>query len=149
MDGLKGIVKAQIWLIKNHIARLRNEPPLKVIFIFCFVLFFWFGALGLSYRGFRFLNRFPLVGGILVDETIYLFFAALFIMLTLSSIIICYVTFYTSSEMDFLFSKPIQDTLIFFYRFMQSVVFSSWAFLFLGVPFMIAYALIKQVPFWF
>ncbi|MGA1792056.1 MAG: putative ABC transporter permease subunit [bacterium] len=149
MDGFKGIVKAQIWLLKNHIARLRNEPPLKVIFILCFVLLFWFGALGISYRGFRFLNRFPLVGGILVDETIYLFFAALFIMLTLSSIVICYVTFYTSSEVDFLFSKPIQDTLIFFYRFMQSVVFSSWAFLFLGVPFIIAYALIKQVPFWF
>ncbi|MGA1795338.1 MAG: putative ABC transporter permease subunit [bacterium] len=149
MEGLTGIIKAQIWMLRNYCARVREEPRLKVVFILCFVLAFWFGTLGISYQGFRFLNRFPLVGGILVNETIYLFFAALFILLVLSSIIICYMTFYTASETDFLFSKPISETIVFFYRFMQSVFFSSWAFLFLGVPFLIAYALIKQVPIWF
>jgi len=149
MEGLSGLIKAQIWMLRNYCMRLRQEPRLKVVFIFCFVVIFWFGALGISYKGFQFLNRFPLVGGILVDETIYLFFAALFVLLTLSSIIICYMTFYTASETDFLFSKPIRETFIFFYRFTQSVFFSSWAFLFLGVPFLIAYALIKHVPLWF
>lgn len=149
MEGLTGLIKAQIWMLRNYCTRVREEPRLKIIFILCFVVAFWFGTLGISYKGFRFLNRFPLVGGILVNETIYLFFAALFILLILSSIIICYMTFYTASETDFLFSKPINDTVIFFYRFMQSVFFSSWAFLFLGVPFLIAYALIKQVPLWF
>jgi ABC-2 type transport system permease protein len=149
MDGLAGLVKAQSWMIKNHITQIKREPLLKTVFLISFAFIFWFVTLGISYKGFRFINRFPLVGSILVDETIYLFFAALFIMLTLSSIIVCYITFYTTSEVDFLFSKPIQDTVIFFYRFMQSVIFSSWTFIFLGIPFIIAYALIKQVPFWF
>ncbi|MBN2372521.1 hypothetical protein JXL19_01865 [bacterium] len=149
MDGLRAIAKSQVWMLRNNIARIKEEPMLKVSFILAFMCLFWIGALILFHRGFRFLNRFPFVGSILMDETIYLFFAALFVMLALSSVIVCYVTFYTSREVDFLFSKPIQDTVIFFYRFFQSVFFSSWAFLFLGVPFIIAYAIIKQVPFWF
>ncbi len=149
MDGLWPIVNAQVWIFKNYIGKIKNEPRLKVYLIFSFIFLFWFGALGIFYRGFRFFYRFPLVGSILIDETIYLFFAALFVMLTLSSIIVCYVTFYTTVEVDFLFSKPIEDKVIFFYRFFQSVLFSSWAFLFLGIPFILAYAFIKDVPMWF
>ncbi|MGA1840086.1 MAG: putative ABC transporter permease subunit [bacterium] len=149
MDGLAGLIKAQRWILKNHVTQIKQEPLLKTVFLITCAFIFWFGALGISYKGFRFINRFPLVGSILVDEVIYLFFAALFIMLTLSSIIVCYITFYTTSEVDFLFSKPIQDTIIFFYRFMQSVIFSSWTFLFMGIPFIIAFALVKHVPFWF
>ena len=146
MEGLKGIAKAQIWIFKNHILGIRKEPKLKIVFISGIIIIFWFGALALLYKGLYFFSKFAIVGPALVDESIYLFFAALFVMLTLSSIIICYVTYYNSREVDFLFSRPISDTVIFFYRFLQSIMFSSWAFLFLGVPFLIAYALVKHAP---
>ncbi|MBN2568175.1 MAG: hypothetical protein JXB42_01970, partial [Deltaproteobacteria bacterium] len=120
-----------------------------IIFITTTVIFFWFGTLSLFYEGLEFFHKFPLIGPVLMDEALYLFFAALFIMLTLSSIVICYVTYYTSMEVDFLFSKPINEVVIFFYRFFQSVIFSSWAFLFLGAPFMLAYGMVTEVPFWF
>jgi len=149
MEGLKGIAKAQIWIFKNHIWGISKEPKLKIAFISGIIIIFWFGALALLYKGLYFFSKFAIVGPALVDESIYLFFAALFVMLTLSSFIICYVTYYNSREVDFLFSRPISDTVIFFYRFLQSIMFSSWAFLFLGVPFLIAYALVKHAPLWF
>lgn len=149
MDGWRALTRALIWMIRNHIRHIRNESRLKIVFILSFAVCFWLGALGLFYKGFSFIHRFPLVGSILVDEAIYLFFAGLLIMLSLSSLIICYVTFYTSKEVGFLFSLPVGERAIFFYRFSQSVVFSSWAFLFIGIPFILAYALVKQVPFWF
>ena len=149
MRGLKGIAKAQIWMLTNTIGMIKNEPKLKVVFISTIVFLFWFGSFALFYEGLSFFWQFPLIGPALVDESIYIFSAILFIMLTLSSVIVCYVTYYTSEEVTFLFSKPIDTRVIFFYRFMQSVIFSSWAFLFLGVTFIVAYAIIKGVPFWF
>ena len=72
MDGWRAIAKAQFWIIRNHIKRIEQEPFLKVLLIVSSIFLFWFGALALFYRGFRFLNRFPFVGSILVDEAIYL-----------------------------------------------------------------------------
>ena len=149
MRGLKGIAKAQIWMLTNTIGMIKNEPKLKVVFISTIVFLFWFGSFALFYEGLLFLWQFPLIGPALVDESIYIFSAILFIMLTLSSVIVCYVTYYTSEEVTFLFSKPVDTRVVFFYRFMQSVIFSSWAFLFLGLTFIVAYAIIKGVPFWF
>jgi ABC-2 type transport system permease protein len=149
MSGLKGIAKAQIWMLTNTIGMIKNEPKLKVVFISTIVFLFWFGSFVLFYEGLSFFWQFPLIGPALVDESIYIFSAILFIMLTLSSIIVCYVTYYTSEEVTFLFSKPIDTRIIFFYRFTQSVIFSSWAFLFLGLTFIVAYAIIKGAPFWF
>lgn len=149
MDGLTGIARAQLRIFKNNIAGIQNQPIIKTLFISACIVVFWVGALALMYKGLWFFNKFPIVGPALVDESIYLFFAALFIMLTLSSIIVCYVTYYNSPEVDYLFSKPVHDTAIFMYRFFQSVLYSSWAFLFLGVPFLLAYGLVKHVPFWF
>jgi len=149
MDGALALAACQMRILKNGIGKLRAEPKLKTIFISVAIIAFWLASLALFHRGLSFFNQFPIVGPALVDETIFIFFAVLFIMLTLSGIVVCYTTFYNSSEVDFLFSKPIDHRAIFFYRLIQAVLFSSWAFLFLGVPFFIAYAGIKGAPVWF
>ncbi|MCX5852131.1 MAG: hypothetical protein NT072_08760 [Deltaproteobacteria bacterium] len=149
MQGLSGIVQCQFWIAKNSLARLREEPRLKIIFIGAMVTFFWLGALALFYHGFNFFYNFPIVGPALIDETIYIFMAVLFFMLMLSTMVICYVSYFRSEEVAFLTSKPVATLWIFHLRFLQSVFFSSWAFLFLGMPFIISYALIKHVSFLF
>jgi len=149
MDGLRGILVSRFWILRNRIAGIKSEPRLKIAFISAGVIFFWFGSLALFYKGLSFFHDFPIIGPALVDESIYIFSAVLFIMLTLSSVIICYTTYYSSEEVAFLFSKPISTRVILFYRFFQSVIFGSWAFLFLGVTFILAYAFIKDVSLWF
>ena len=149
MEGLKGILMSQLWILRNNITGIKSEPRLKIAFISAGIIFFWFGSLALFYEGLSFFYKIPIIGPALVDESIYIFSAVLFIMLTLSSVIICYATYYSSKEVAFLFSKPIDTRAILFYRFFQSVIFGSWAFLFLGVTFILAYAFIKDVSFWF
>lgn len=149
MEGLKGILMSQLWILRNNITGIKSEPRLKIAFISAGIIFFWFGSLALFYEGLSFFYKIPIIGPALVDESIYIFSAVLFIMLTLSSVIICYATYYSSKEVAFLFSKPIDTRVILFYRFFQSVIFGSWAFLFLGVTFILAYAFIKDVSFWF
>ena len=149
MYGAQALASAQVRILKNSIGKLKKEPKIKTLFITTMVVLFWFASLELFRRGLSFFYQFPIVGPALMDETIYIFFAVLFIMLTLSGIVVCYTTFYSSREVDFLFTKPIDHNVIFIYRLIQSGLFSSWAFLFLGVPFFIAYAGIKGAPFWF
>ena len=149
MEGLKGILLSRIWILRNSIAGIKSEPKLKVALISVSIMVFWFGSLALFHRGLAFFYAFPIIGPALVDESIYIFSAVLFIMLTLSSVVICYTTYYSSKEVAFLFSKPIDTRVILFYRFFQSVIFGSWAFLFLGVTFMLAYGFVKDVSFWF
>ena len=149
MEGLRGILMSRFWVLRNSITRIKDEPGLKVAFISAGIILFWIGSFALFYRGLSFFHQFPIIGPALLDESIYIFSAVLFIMLTLSSVIICYATYYSSKEVAFLFSKPIDTRTILFYRFSQSVIFGSWAFLFLGLTFILAYAFIKGVSFWF
>lgn len=149
MDGARGLVFARLRILHNSIAGIRHEPPLKIVFITTATTLFWLGALLLFHRGLAFFYAIPIVGPVLIDETLYIFFAVLFIMLTLSSVIVCHTTLFSSREVQFLFSRPVDHGTIYFYRLIQAGIFSSWAFLFLGIPFLIAYASIKSASFWF
>ncbi|MCK9275191.1 MAG: hypothetical protein M0P57_08880 [Syntrophales bacterium] len=149
MQGSHALTAAQLRIFKNHIEKIKQEPKLKTVFIASMATLFWVFSFVLFNKGLSFFFEIPVIGPALMDEAIYIFFAVLFIMLTLSSIVVCYTTFYRPKELEFLFSKPINHKVIFLYRFIQSSIFSSWAFLFLGLPFFIVYASIKTAPFWF
>lgn len=149
MDGARGLAFARLKILKNSIAGIRNEPSLKIVLITTLTVLFWFAALFLFHRGLAFFYAIPIVGPVLIDEALYIFFAVLFIMLTLSSVIVCHTTLFSSREVQFLFSRPVDHGTIYFYRLVQAGIFSSWAFLFLGIPFLIAYAVIKSATLWF
>ncbi|MDD5475834.1 MAG: hypothetical protein PHU03_04885 [Syntrophales bacterium] len=149
MDGVRGIAFARARVLMNTIAGIRNEPLIKVVFITTLTTALWFGTLYLFHYGLSFFYGFPIIGPALMDEAMYIFFAVLFIMLMLSALIVSHSTLFNSAEVEFLFSKPMNHRIIYIYRLLQTGVFSSWAFLFLGLPLLIAYALIKGVSAWF
>src|ERR1043166_5676125 len=66
----------------------QNRLLTAVIFLFVggyFVLAFW-----LFYRGMRFVETFPGLGGLLVERLLYLLFAFLFVLLLFSNVAIAY-----------------------------------------------------------
>ncbi|OPL12904.1 MAG: hypothetical protein AVO39_11270 [delta proteobacterium MLS_D] len=149
MNDARALFFARIRILKNSAAGIKNEPVLKTTFIAVLTVSFWVGSFFLFYRGLSFFHAIPAVGPVLVDETMYIFFAVLFIMLVLSSLVVCHATFFNAQEIEFLLSKPLDHRAVFFYRFVQSSIYSSWAFLFLGIPFLVAYAIIRDASCWF
>lgn len=68
-------------------------------------------------------------------------FVVLSVLLVFSTGIILYSSLYSSRESNFLLMTPIPADQIFAYKFQGAVAFSSWAFLLLGSPVLLAYGL--------
>jgi ABC-2 type transport system permease protein len=76
-------------------------------------------------------------------------FFALGIMLVISSGLILYASLFTGAEAKFLLTTPARADQIFATKFQGAVVFSSWAFLVLGGPIMLAYGVTFSVPWYY
>jgi ABC-2 type transport system permease protein len=119
-----------------------------------FVIFFFVGgyfalAFWLFHRGMRFVETFPGLGGLLVERLLYLLFAFLFMLLLFSNVVISYSNFFRNRESAFLMSLPIPSVTIFRWKFIESALLASWAFVFLIAPLLAAYGLVHRQPWHF
>jgi ABC-2 type transport system permease protein len=115
----------------------------KSPFLFAVLGVFVLGYLGLGYwlffEGLNFLYRFPIVGSLLSQRILYLIFGFFFVMLVFSNLIIGYSTLFKSRETTWLLSLPLPPRNVYRWKFLEALVVSSWALLFLSAPLMIAY----------
>lgn len=84
------------------------------------------------------LMTFPGVGEVLATRIPGLIFFMLMTMLTISSAVTFLGVFFRSRESFFLFSLPISRRTVFFWRWFESMIYSSWAFPILVFPFHLA-----------
>ena len=93
--------------------------------------------------------KFPGLGPFLVERLLFLLFAFLFVLLLLSNLVISYSNLFRNRETAYLLSLPIPTRTIFQWKFLESTLLASWAFLFLIAPFLAAYGWIRGVPWHF
>jgi len=80
---------------------------------------------------------------------LFLLFAFLFGLLLLSSLIISYTNLFRNRETAFLLPLPVPFEAIFRWKFIESTLLASWAFLFLIAPMLAAYGLTQHVAWHF
>ncbi len=139
------------WLLHNTWQTLIGQSTIRPLMIlFCSVIV-WLFVFGISLAGFQFLrdvvklNPRLEIFGLLLD----LLFFALGILLLFSSGLILYGSLFSAAETAFLLSKPVRADQVFAYKFQSAVGFSSWAFLLLGGPILIAYGMVCVAPWYF
>ena len=117
------------------------------------VLLFVIGYQALSFllfsRGFKFVNSFPALGALLLERLFFLLFAFLLVLLLFSNLVIGYGNFFRNRETQHLLSLPIPARVVFQWKFIESTVLASWAFLFLIAPLLAAYGLTRGVPWYY
>lgn len=84
--------------------------------------------------------------GLIVGGLFDLMFFTLGVMLLMSTGIILYASLFTSPESRFLLTTPARADRIFAMKFQDAVGFSSWGFVVLGLPILVAYGLTAGVP---
>src|SRR6516225_4000458 len=136
----------QAW---RRLKSVREQSRLLTGIIFLFIsgyvtLSFW-----LFYKGLKFIGSFPGLGTVLTERLLYLLFALLFGLLLLSNLVISYTNFFRNRESAFLMSLPVSWETIFRWKFIESTLLASWAFLFLIAPFLVAFGLTRAVPWHF
>ena len=109
------------------------------------VLAYWLFFYSLRYI----ILKFPGLGPFLVERLLFLLFAFLFVLLLLSNLVISYSNLFRNRETAYLLSLPIPTRTIFQWKFLESTLLASWAFLFLIAPFLAAYGWIRGVPWHF
>ena len=136
----------QMW---RRLKSIRHQSRLLVSLIVVFI----FGYLGLSYwlffQGLKFVAAFPGLGVVLTERLMYLLFGFLFVLLLLSNLIISYTNLFRNRESAFLMSLPVPTRTIFRWKFLESTVLASWAFVFLIAPLLAAFGVTRGVAWHF
>lgn len=144
-DRLVILLHIKWQMIANVFRKLHTRSRFE---LFTLVFFFFAAAGGLFlffFHAFRFFNSQEPFGPILIDETFYLFSLTLFVMLVISSGVSAYTSLYRSQEVPFLLTRPVAWSDIYFLKLTEALWYSSWSFLFIVIPFIMAYGLNKNV----
>ncbi|MCI0378881.1 MAG: hypothetical protein L0215_14840, partial [Gemmataceae bacterium] len=130
-------------LFRNSLRVVMGQSLPRVLTIFLCSGLIWGLLFYVSWMGFHELKtRWDIPLDIsLMAKVFDLMFLALTVMLIFSTGIILYASLFTSPESQFLLSTPLPDDHIFAYKYQGAVAFSSWAFILLGSPILIAYGL--------
>lgn len=146
-----------LWLLLRTNARqawrrllaVRQQSRLLSSLIGAFLLGYAGLAFLIFYKGLKFAGTFPGLGPVLVERMLFLLFAFLFVLLLFSNLVIAYTNLFRNRETTFLLALPVPAQTIFQWKFIESALLASWAFLFLIAPLLAAYGLTQQVPWHF
>ncbi|WP_435019662.1 putative ABC transporter permease subunit [Tundrisphaera sp. TA3] len=137
-------------LASNGVRSILAGSRLRVSMIAICSAIFWAGLFGFFFEGFQFLKQFiPNLSGELVEVIFSMFFLSLLIMLIFSTGIILYTGLFQSREAAYLLTTPASSDRIFAYKFAESLGYSSWAFLLLGSPMMVAFGIVEDATWQF
>ncbi len=128
---------------------LRLQSKLKVLFILCSTIVLITGMSLMFYSGFRYFDTMSGFGNIIINKLFTFFFLGMGVMLVFSSIIASYSTIFRSDEIPFLLVRPVGYNQITLYKFFESTALSSWAFVFIILPYVGAYAAYNEMSVFF
>ncbi len=123
----------------RRLKAVRQQSRLLSTLIGGFVIGYVLVSFWLFERGLRFVGMFPGLGSLLIERLMFLLFAFLFVLLVFSNIVISYSNLFRNREAAFLLTLPLPPQAIFQWKFLESVVLASWAFVFLVAPLLVAY----------
>jgi ABC-2 type transport system permease protein len=150
---LSGSAEARVfrWLrgriAANYLRQVLRQSRLRLSLVTLLTAVLWGGLFELFAGGFQFLDV-MIPDQVTHDDTaravFSIFFASLTLMLVFSTGIIIYGGLFRSPEVQFLFSLPARSERVFLHKFQEAMLFSSWGFLLLGTPMLIAYGSVEE-----
>lgn len=143
------LVRVNTLLAWRRLKSIRDQSRLLTAIIVLFMAGYWVLSFWLFLTGLQFVASFMALGTVLTERLLYLLFAFLFALELLSNMVIGYTNFFRNREAEFLVSLPVPARTIFRWKFIESVLLASWAFIFLIAPLLAAYGLTQGVSWQF
>lgn len=127
----------------NHVRELVDEAPIKVLVTGLFIGLIWLALYGLFAGVFEYFQTNLLQSVIAIPLVFNFFFVALLALLTFSNAILVYGALFTGDEAHYLLSSPLHPLSTVALKYGESLVFSSWSLILLGLPLMMAIARVQ------
>ncbi|MBM3993026.1 MAG: hypothetical protein FJ303_02555 [Planctomycetes bacterium] len=132
-------------ILRNTMATLFSQSWWQLVIIGACCVAIWVVIFMISWFGFHEMKTQPTwqlpLDGSFMEYLFDIFFFMLTLLLTFSTGIILYSSLFSAPESQFLLTMPIPDDEIFAYKYQGAVAFSSWAFVLIGSPVLLAYGL--------
>ena len=130
-------------MVTSTLGHMLRTARLRITLVALLSLIFWGSLFGIFYEAFLFLED---LHADVIPMLFNAFFLSLMVMLVFSSGILLYSGLYTSREARLLLTLPATPDAIFAHVFRESIWFSSWGFVLLGSPMLVAYGLVHDAP---
>ena len=143
------LVRVNVLHSWRRLLAVREQSRLLTSVIGLFIAGYLFLSFELFFHGMKFIAKFPGLGAVLTERLLFTLFAFLFALLLLSNLVISYTNLFRNRETIFLLSLPVPAQTIFRWKFIESTLLASWAFLFLIAPLLAAFGLVRGVPWHF
>ena len=139
MQLISRILGAKYRLFDNHIRSIRRHVFIHLVVGLGILLFVWGGGLALFEWLFGFLADQEPFGRPLINRLMGMVLIAFFSMLIFSNLIVTLSTTYVSREVEYFMTLPLSMSTIFWAKFIESTLYSSWAFVIMSLPVFVAY----------
>lgn len=142
------------WWLRARIVRngwkfLGGHTRVRILAALAISAMLWIGVFIVGYMGFSELRQQNIHPGRIIGLAFNALFAALGGMLVFSTSLVLYAGLFNGAETRFLLATPARADQVYAMKFQSSVGYSSWAFLVLGAPLLIAYGIVFAAPWYF
>src|ERR1700677_1223203 len=130
----------------NGVRVFQERSLLRAGSIFLCSVVVWGSLFALCYAGFHEIDRNErlAIAAHFMGSIFDILFFSLTMLLIFSTGIILYSSLFASQETAFLLTTPVPADHIFSYKLQGAIAFSSWAFVLLGSPVLIAYGVVMK-----
>lgn len=134
------LIGTRLTQLRNIVDQALRETPWRILIILALLTLIWAALYWLLATILAQVERWELVA-IVANQHIFVnFFLVLAVMLAFSNAILAFTSLYGRREAGHLLSMPVQPRQVVFVKWLEGMLLSSWSFLLLGVPLMLAYA---------
>lgn len=146
MSATASLLYPRLRGLLNQAQRLDRRGRGKVIGASVFVLGVWVGLYYGLQRLLGILYNVELLGPYLVDRLLLLLLVSFLGILLLSNIVTSLATYYLSAELMLVNAAPVSRLRLFYAKFFENLVTSSWMVVLFGVPVILAYGTVHGSP---
>ena len=147
--GIALLLRTKLREVSNRIKQVSSDAPLKVALTGAFLLLIWYGLYLLFALVFEYFQQSLMESIVTIPLMFHVFFIALMVMLAFSNGILVYGSLFRRDESAFLMASPLIPSHVVLLKYLESILFSSWSLLLLGVPLMMAMARTFNEPWYF
>ena len=135
--------------LQNAVDQQLRDAPVRVFVVLLLLVLIWAGLYWVLLEVFRQIGRFELVALVARQQIFVHFFLVLAVMLAFSNAILAFSSLFGRDEAGHLLGMPAPPRHVVAIKWVEGMFLSSWSFMLLGVPLMLAVAWNTTVEWYF
>jgi ABC-2 type transport system permease protein len=145
MKDILTLLRPRILSFKNRrLSKTWKGRYLRMILLSTIGIAFWGGTFSILYRVLTYFQRMESFGDILAYKLLSMALITFFSLLIFSSILTSISKLYLSKDLELVHSMPVSRGKIFFARWMESTLDSSWMVLIFSLPLFLSYGIVYK-----